>query len=245
MGRKNRASAEPSSYARSVQTNPVSGVIGEAWALYQRHWQHLIPIAAIVYIGLSVLTLLLTLLLTWLGLLVALLLSVVGVFWVQGALTKAVDDIRDGTADMSVGESFRAVQGKIGAIAGASILAGIAIGIGFVLLILPGLYLITIWSVIIPAIVLGGSRAMESFGRSRELVRGHEWNVFVVVVLAFLIQAAFGIVLQAVLVFFDPALRNFLSNVIGGTVTAPFVALTWTLVYYRLSGAPLPPPPPR
>jgi hypothetical protein len=220
-----------------MQPNPMSGVISEAWALYRRNWQHLIAIAAVVYLGLSLLGLLLTLLLSWFGVILAALLSVVGVFWVQGALTKAVEDIRDGRADLSIGESFRAVQGQVGAIAGAAILAGIAITIGLLLLIVPGLYLITIWSLIVPAIVLGGARALESFGRSRQIVRGNEWNVFGVVVLAFLIQVAFGIVLQALLVFFDSSLRSFLSNVIGGSVTAPFVALTWTLVYFRLTGS--------
>jgi hypothetical protein len=221
-----------------VQPNPTQGVISEAWTLYQRHWRHLITIAAVVYVGLALVGLLLGLLLSWLGVILAALLSIVGVFWVQGALTKAVEDIRDGRADLSIGESFRAVQGQVGAIAGASILAGIAIGIGLLLLIVPGLYLITIWSLIVPAIVLGGARAMESFGRSRQLVRGHEWNVFGVVVLAFLIQVAFQIVLQAVLIFVeDSSVRSFLSNVIGGSVTAPFVALTWTLIYFRLTGS--------
>ena len=52
------------------------------------------------------------------------------------------------------------------------ILAGIAIAIGFVLLIIPGLFLITIWSVIVPVIVIERTGVFDSFGRSRELVKG-------------------------------------------------------------------------
>ena len=219
-----------------MQTNPTAGVISESWQLYRRHWQHLLPVAAAVYLGVAVISLALTAISSWFAQVVAAILSIVGLFWVQGALTRAVQDIRDGRVDLSVGETFRSVTSKIGPIAGASILAAIAIGIGFVLLIVPGLYLITIWSLIVPVIVLEDAGALASFGRSRDLVRGNGWNVFGVVVITFLILFAFGLVLGTVLAFFDPAVQNFLSNVISGTLTAPFVALTWTLVYYRLRG---------
>jgi hypothetical protein len=228
---------------RRMQTNPTAGVISEAWNLYMSHWRHLIPVAAVVYLGIAVITIILTVILSWLGAIIAALLSIVGVFWVQGALTRAVEDIRDGKADLSVGDTFRSVQDKIGAIAGASILAGIAIGIGLVLLIVPGLYLITTWSVIVPAIVLEDVAALKSFGRSREIVSGNGWNVFGVVVLSFLVLAAFGIVLGLLLAPLDDSVRNFVSNVVSGTLTAPFVALTWTLVYYRLRRAPAQPAP--
>ena len=228
-----------------MQANPTSGVISEAWELYKRYYNHLIPVAAVVYVGIALLSALLVAILSFVGALVAVVLSIVGVFWVQGALTRAVQDIRDGRADLSVGETFRSVQDKIGPIAGASLLAGLGIAIGLILLIAPGLFLITIWSLIVPAIVLENVGALDSFGRSRDLVRGNEWNVFGVVVLTFLILVAFGIILGLILLPLDDSVRSFLSNIISGTLTAPFLALTWTLVYYRLVGnrAPEGPPP--
>jgi hypothetical protein len=228
-----------------MQTNPTSGVISEAWELYKQHYSHLIPVAAVVYVGIAILSAILVGLLGWFGALVAAALRLIGVFWVQGALTRAVQDIRDGRADLSVGETFKSVQDKIGPIAGASILAVLGIAIGLLLLIVPGLFLITIWSLIVPAIVLENVGALDSFGRSRAIVRGNEWNVFGVVVLTFLVLIAFNLVLALILVPLNAAVQNFLSNVISGTLTAPFLALTWTLVYYRLVGdrAAEPPPP--
>jgi hypothetical protein len=202
-----------------------------------RHWRHLIPIAAVVYLAVAVLTLALSQLNTAVGAIIASVLSIIGLYWVQGALTRAVQDIRDGRVDLSIGDTFRSVATKVGPIAGASILAGIAIGIGFVLFIVPGLYLLTIWSLIVPVIVLEDVGALASFGRSRELVRGNGWNVFGVIILTFLILLAFGIVLGLVLAFLDGSVRNFVSNVVSGSVTAPLIALTWTLLYYRLSEA--------
>jgi hypothetical protein len=217
--------------------SPTSGVISEAWGLYRQHWQHLVPIAAVVYVGVAVVTLVLSAVVPVLGALVGAVLSIVGIFWVQGALTRAVQDLRDGRADLSVAETFRSVGNKVGPIAGASILAALGIAIGFLLFIVPGLFLITIWSLIVPVIVLEHARALESFGRSRGLVRGNGWNVFGVVILTFLILALFGVLLGVLLSPLSPELQNLVSNVVSGALTAPFTALTWTLVYYRLSAA--------
>ena len=218
-----------------MSRDATSGVISEAWGLYTRHWRHLIPIAAVVYVAVAVLTLLFSLVDSVIGAIIASVLSIIGLYWVQGALTKAVQDIRDGRADLSIGATFRSVAGKVGPLAGASILAAIGITIGFVLLIVPGLYLLTIWSLIVPVIVLENAGVIDSFGRSRDLVRGHGWNVFGVIILTFLILVAFGIVLEIVLVFLDGSVRNFVSSVVSGSLTAPLIALTWTLLYYRLS----------
>jgi hypothetical protein len=226
-----------------MRPNPTSGVISEAWSLYQRHWRHLIPIAAIIYVAIALIVLVSSQL-GVLGALIAIAASLIGVFLVQGAVTRAVEDIRDGRADLTVGETFRSVQNKIAPIAGASILAGIGIVIGLVVLIVPGLYLITIWSLIIPAIVVENAGVFQAFSRSQGLVRGNGWNVFVVVVLTFLILVVFGVVLGLILSPLGESVQGLLSDLISGSLTAPFVGLVWTLVYFRLRGAEGPTPPP-
>lgn len=50
-------------------------------------------------------------------------------------------------------------------VGGASILAGLGIAAGLVLLVVPGLILMTYWSLIVPSIVVGESGAMASFGK--------------------------------------------------------------------------------
>jgi hypothetical protein len=122
-------------------------------------------------------------------------------------------------------------------VAGASILAGIAITIGLILIIVPGLYLITIWAVIVPVIVLEQSGALASFGRSQRLVRGHGWHVFGTLVLVYIILLAVNLILGLIFTALPHVLGNGLSSVISGTLIAPFLALVVTLVYYRLSGA--------
>jgi uncharacterized membrane protein len=148
----------------------------------------------------------------------------------------------DGRADLSLGETFQRVRSRIPAIAVASILAGLGIAVGLVLLIVPGLVLLTWWVLIIPVIVLEGKSAGEAFSRSRELVRGHGWSVFGVIVLTFLLLAAFSIVLSLVLTPVADWLRGFISNIVSGTLTAPFIAVVWTLLYHRLRGTAPPAP---
>jgi hypothetical protein len=216
-----------------VHVNPTTGVLGEAWGLYKAHWKHLLTISFSVYAAVAVLSLILSPLGGW-GVLIASLISIVGLFWVQGALVEAVQDIRDGRADLSVGATFARVRPHLAAIAIASILAGIAVGLGLVLLIVPGLILMTLWVLIVPVIVLENVGWSKSFGRSRSLVRGNGWSVFGVIVITILLLMAFGIVLGLVLAVLPDALQAFVSNLVSGALTAPFIALTWTLLYHRL-----------
>ena len=159
--------------------------------------------------------------------------QIIAAFLVQAALVKAVQDVRDGRADLSLGETVSAATPSLGTVAIASILAGIVISIGLALLIVPGLILLTIWAVIVPVIVIERSGALASFGRSRQLVRGSGWHVR---------HVRAGVR--------DPyCRRNRPRRHLGGaaaagaeldqrpgagTLIAPFLALVVTLMYYRL-----------
>ena len=88
----------------------------------------------------------------------------------QGALVYAVEDVRDGRIDSSIGELFERVRPYLGTLIISGILAGLGIAVGLVLLIVPGLILLTWWCLIVPVIVLEGRQVGEAFTRSRELV---------------------------------------------------------------------------
>jgi hypothetical protein len=215
--------------------NPTE-VLGEAWALYKRHWRHLLPIAFVVYLLLSLLVLLLAWLLGWLGAIAAVLVSIVGTFWIQGALVVAIDDVRDGRPDLSISETLSRVTPRINTLTLAGLLAGIAIVIGLALLIVPGLVLLTWWLFIVPVIMLEGAGVMDSFGRSRELVRGNGWNVFGLIVLTILVLIGAQIILALILIPLPDAVQGYVGNLASNTLLTPFVAAAWTLGYYRLRG---------
>src|SRR6201985_1245449 len=110
------------------------------------------------------------------------------------------------------------------AVAIASILASIGITIGFVLIIVPGLILLTFWSLIVPEIVIGGAGALESFGRSWRTVRGYAWQVFGTFIVVFLILIVAQIVLSVVFLVLPYGWRSFIADLISGSLVAPFLA---------------------
>ena len=216
--------------------SPLSGVLGEAWTYYKRFAAHFLLIAFVIYVAAGIIAALLGLAGS-IGLFLGWIVSVVAAFLVQAALVKAVQDVRDGRVDLSLGETVSAVLPFLGPVIIASILAGIGIAIGFVLIIVPGLILLTFWSLIVPSIVIGGEGVFGSFSKSWRTVRGYAWHVFGTYVLVFLILIVFDIVVGLILIFLPVVARNAISSIVSGTLVAPFLALVVTLIYYRLTAA--------
>jgi hypothetical protein len=217
--------------------NPLSGVLGEAWTLYKRHASHFLLIAFAIYLVVAVITALLSLALGSFGAVLGGLLSLLGTFLVQAALVKAVQDARDGRGDLDLRASVNAALPFLWSVTIAGIFASIAIGVGFALIIVPGLILLTFLSLIVPWIVVGGATAFESFGKSWATVRGYAWHVFGTYVVVFLILIVGEFVLGVILLALPDAARTFISDVVVGTLVAPFLAAVVTLVYDRLRAA--------
>jgi hypothetical protein len=228
-------------------------VFERIFSFYGRQFTLLIPAALLLFIPVAIVNgLLLSEGGNALGVLVSALLGVVATYWYQGMVVEATRDILDGRRDHSIGSLFSAAAPFIVPLLLAGILAGIGVAIGFVLLIIPGLFLITIWAVIVPVIVIERAGVIESFGRSRELVRGSGWQVFGVIVVLFLVLFIIRAALQAIIggisdeSFVGYALADLISNVLF----VPLTALAATVIYVelrRVKGEPLPeagaPPP--
>jgi hypothetical protein len=119
------------------------------------------------------------------------------------------------------------------------IIAVVGTAIGFVLLIVPGLILITIWSVAAPVVVLERPGAIRALGRSRELVRGHGWRVFGVIfaldILVVVIGSAIGLAADSA-----GSSVGIVARVIIGVLTAPLSALAAAVLYFELRRASAP-----
>ncbi len=161
--------------------------------------------------------------------------GVVGSLWLQGVVIGAVADIQDERRDESLGSLFAMVGPVLGRLLLAGLLAAVGIGIGFLLLIVPGLVLLTLWSLVIPVIVLERSGVLASFGRSRELVRGHAWRVFAIVVLLGIAQAVVSGILRAAL---DDVAGSYLGYALGdllaNTLIGPLSAIAVAVIYFEL-----------
>lgn len=218
----------------------IGAVLDEAWSLYTKFFLRFFLIAVIVFAVVNAIYGLIVVAVesgdgtSVLLALAGVAASVVGTYWLQGALVFAVQDARDGAIDASIGEIFRKVTPLLGTLIAAGLLAGIGIAIGFLLLIVPGLFLLTIWSVVAPAIVVEGKSVGEAFSRSRELVKGHGWTVFAVVLITAILSAVASGLLQLAFSFLPRFLEIFIGGTIASAVVAPFTATALTVMFFRL-----------
>jgi hypothetical protein len=176
-------------------------------------------------------------------------LGIAGSVWFQGIVVEAVRDIRDGRRDVSLTELFRAAAPALVPLLLVGLVAGVGVFVGFLLFVVPGLILLTIWAVVAPVVVLERPGVLDAFSRSRELVRGNGWQVFGVLVLLFLLEIAGSVILRAALGS-DTFTRSFLGSIISSALIAPLGAIAATVMYYDLRelregpGAPVQAPPP-
>jgi hypothetical protein len=205
-------------------------VIGRAFKIYRDHIGVLLPAALIVFA--------LDAVARWvfdegLETLVAAVISLVLAILYEGMVVQLVRDVQDGRRDNTIGELFSSVSPVLLPLIAVSILGGIGIGIGFLLLIVPGLILLTIWSVVAPVTVIERPGVFRAFGRSRELVRGYGWPVFGTIVLVFLLVIAASIAAALIGLALGDVGRAILSWLFDA-LTQPVAALTTSVLYFTL-----------
>jgi hypothetical protein len=235
----------------------VGGTLSQVFSTYGQQAGVLLPLAFGLYLLVAIIT----------GLfahnvllgLIAIGVGVIAGTLYQGMVVSLVRDVQDGSRDSSVGQLIEETWPVVLPLIGAGILAGIGIAVGLIIFIIPGLILLTIWSVIAPVIVVERSGAIDAFGRSRALVKGNGWQVFGVIVVVFLITAIASFVLRAIGASISDSFAMLaLFSLIASTLTAPITALAASVIYFRLlalqgepaatepgsaSDAPLPPSP--
>jgi len=211
----------------------VGDTLSEVFDIYGAQAGVLLPIAFWIYLVVAIVA---GIAAGSLGLiLVALVVSLIAGVLYQGVVVSLVRDVQDGKRDRGMADLVNEATPFVGSLLGAGILAAIATGIGFVLLIVPGLILLTIWAVIAPVIVIERSGVIDSFGRSRELVRGNGWPVFGAIIVAFLITALVGALLSTfAAAIADGVILRIVFSALASTVTAPITALVAAVLYYRL-----------
>jgi hypothetical protein len=198
----------------------IGEILSTAFQLYRRHWRTLLAIAAVVVVPLTLLQYLLgdwvrtrgevtslqeVSTATWavgaagLAGLAGLLMYLV----LTGAITRAVAAEVAGE-DPSVEQSYRFGFHRLGSVLLVSVLVGLATIAGFILLVIPGIYIGVRLAVSVEALVVEGRRGTQAMGRSWELVGGHWWHAFGALVVA-----------------------GLLTGVVNAVITSPFSNTSW------------------
>lgn len=213
----------------------VGAVIRSVLRIYVEEAPVLMPVAAAVFAVTGILAALLLAASPALGL-VGVIVSLVAIVVFTGMVVELVSDVQEGRRDSSPRQLLRAVAPVVGQLLLVGLVAGVCIVAGLVLFVVPGLILITVWSVAAPVIVLERPAGLRALGRSRELVRGSGWRVFgVILVLDILVVVlASGLQLAA-----DSAGAGagIVVRVVVGVLTAPLSALASAVMYFELRRA--------
>jgi hypothetical protein len=221
----------------------ITDVLRRATALYREHFRLLIPAAFWLCAALAIPTGLLIdpptgPVPSMIGLVAG---GATGVVWV-GMVAKLLSDTANGEDSPSVVEFYGSVGPVLVPLVLAALICGIGLAVGLFLLVIPALYLGTIWVAVAPAITIEGRGTILAFRRSRQLVRGFGRRVFVLVVVAASAAVIGGVIHLAIAEviaggpFLDPggdALRIVLAVLIS-SVTSPFTGLVFAVLYFRL-----------
>jgi hypothetical protein len=209
-------------------------VISKVWSIYVDQAPVLMPAAAVVFATSGIAAQLLAEGSAGGALLAGLIRIVAGMLF-TGMIVELVADVQDGRRDQGAGQLLRAVTPVLGQLIIVGFVAGVVILIGLIALIVPGLYLITIWSVFVPVIVIERTPGLGSLARSRELVRGNGWQVFAVLFVLFVLVGVVTLAAGAAAASASTAV-GIVVQVVLGVLTAPLSALAAAVLYFDLGG---------
>jgi hypothetical protein len=138
----------------------------------------------------------------------------------------------------SVSRSLEAAGPIFLRVAGTILLIGLCVGVGLILLIIPGIYIYARFFVAPQALVAERLTPTTAIGRSSALVEGTWWRVFGISILLALITAmAAGIfAIPGVLISdaTDSGPLFIAGQILADTVAVSFTALSGTLLYFDL-----------
>jgi hypothetical protein len=245
--------------AGALPQRSLGDILGAAFEVYKDNAQKLVLIVAVVVVPLTLISALLSDVLfapktetitvfgteatvvrpqsafiVFLVSLIAIAIGVIITAALQAALTRAAAQSSIGDA-VDIEASYRWGFGRFGSVLLISILVGLAVLGGLILLIIPGIIFWVMFSVSIPALVIENRKGTEAMSRSWNLVKGHFWHALGVIIVAAIIAGVVAGIIQAI----GGAIGDnwFVSWIFGSVaqiVVAPFTALVGVLLYLDL-----------
>lgn len=117
----------------------------------------------------------------------------------------------------------------------------VVVFLGFVSLIIPGVYILVSWYFVVQAVVIDGQRGLAPIAGSSALVRGHWWQSAIVgagfQLAAFVPQALIVLAFSALAAAANAYVVVVLGAALASILTLPFLAIGATLYYLRLREA--------
>jgi hypothetical protein len=130
-------------------------------------------------------------------------------------------------------ESLNVAFSRLLPLIGIALVQGFLTLLGIALLIIPGLILLSMWLVGVPACVVERRGPWESLRRSRELTKGHRWKVLALALLLPIVSLGASPI-ESMLTAAAGPIAGLVGQLIWTGIWAAFSAVALTITYYDL-----------
>lgn len=164
----------------------------------------------------------------------------------HAATVAAVSDLYLGR-ETNVPTAYARAKGSIVAVIVVIVLTFLAVGVGALFLLFPGIYLACRLAVSVPAAIVEQDSAVASMERSMELTKGFAGQVFLLLLLVWVIEMVVGGLLQlpgtvftmlAVIAKHQPSITvtvyTYISQFLSQVLVGPIGTISASLMYYNL-----------
>jgi hypothetical protein len=135
---------------------------------------------------------------------------------------------------LNLKQAFDACTSKVESILEAGLLFGLFITLGFIALIVPGVYLQTALIFFIPMIVIENKRGLDALKGSYFLVKGHWWYVFLSIIKASIIPTLIFSIVNGFGWFFMPSMAYEMFMFVEKVFVFPYMIIVVYVLYRDL-----------
>jgi hypothetical protein len=147
----------------------------------------------------------------------------------------------------SVRDAYTQARGSILTVVAVIVMGFLAVAVGCVFLIIPGIYLLCRLAVSVPAAIVERDSPVASMERSMELTKGYVWQVFLLLLLVWVVGMVVGGILQlpgTIFTFMALAAKRqpsvavsaytYISQFLSQVLVGPIGTISASLMYYNL-----------
>jgi len=225
----------------AIKAMTLGEILDESIKLLRRKWKDFFTIAAVLYFPLALIQQLLThymasdgptdpatAIAAGFGSIGFAFLFLVLVYPIlNAALVTAIGEEYIGNP-ISPKEAIRRAVGVYPAMIVAAILVAIFVGLGFMLLIIPGIYLALRYSVVNQVVVLERKTGMAALRRSSELLKGNMGTAFVLGFIVFIISFFLGLIAA----FIPTKILTAIATAALESIAVVFASATYIVFYF-------------
>ena len=181
----------------------------------------------------------------WLTFIIAMLILLASLILNSIATAATTFGVSDAYLDKetSIRACFARVKGKVGKVIYASVELGLRVWIGFILLIIPGIYWAGEYGLAVPAVVLEDIKGKRACARSAELTKNCVGRIIAIYFLTLMLILAIGGGIGVALGIVAPSLTRaagtttaavfqYLVSAVVNTLITPVMSIALTLAYY-------------